>query len=366
MAQILKRCDDPPDRWSRCEHSWTVRYWADGRQREKSFHRNYRLAQQFARNIEADKLSVHRGDAPSGSIRFGEYAETWLATHSASVASRQAYDSSLRNHILPIFGGRQLSQVANDREGVTEFLRATLPAKGLGPSQVGTARVVLTAIMNEAVRAGRIPSHRLGRIRTPPASSRAEFYSPTFAELSALVEAMPAHLRLAVWLMRGCGLRLGEALAVRADAFTDGRLRITEQATPTGALTPLKSRKAGDYRDIPVPAYVTAKLAEHPVKTGYLFPGRRAVTMHRVTFGQAFRDAAKVAGLPPSFTPHSLRHVFASVALARGVPVTDVSRWLGHRNIQVTFSIYSHFIPEAWQAARAALDAEYRDWSAAS
>jgi integrase len=37
-----------------------------------------------------------------------------------------------------------------------------------------------------------------------------------------------------------------------------------------------------------------------------------------------FTAARKVAGLPASFTPHSLRHVFASVALANGVPLTDV------------------------------------------
>jgi integrase len=52
---------------------------------------------------------------------------------------------------------------------------------------------------------------------------------------------------------------------------------------------------------------------------GYLWP--EATDKH---FRPVFTAARKVAGLPASFTPHSLRHVFASVALANGVPLTDV------------------------------------------
>ena len=40
----------------------------------------------------------------------------------------------------------------------------------------------------------------------------------------------------------------------------------------------------------------------------------------------SFMAASKTAGLPPEFTPYDLRHCFASVALSRGVPITDVSR----------------------------------------
>jgi site-specific recombinase XerD len=55
--------------------------------------------------------------------------------------------------------------------------------------------------------------------------------------------------------------------------------------------------------------------------------------------------------------------VFASVTLSSGVPVPDVSRWLGHRSIETTYQIYSHFIPESWDQARSALDREYEKWS---
>ncbi len=84
---------------------------------------------------------------------------------------------------------------------------------------------------------------------------------------------------------------------------------------------------------------------------GFLFD-RRSVE----SFRPAFTRAAKAAGLPRSFTPHSLRHLWASTMLAHGVPVPDVSGYLGHQSIQVTYSIYRHAIPSSMDRAVAVLD----------
>jgi hypothetical protein len=52
-----------------------------------------------------------------------------------------------------------------------------------------------------------------------------------------------------------------------------------------------------------------------------------------------------------------------TTSLSAGIPVLDVCRWLGHRNIQMTYAIYSHFVPSSLDSARSALDAEYETWS---
>jgi integrase len=53
---------------------------------------------------------------------------------------------------------------------------------------------------------------------------------------------------------------------------------------------------------------------------------------------------------------HDLRHTFATLALADGIPVKTVSKWLGHSSIRITLDIYAHVIPEqeAWAAERIA------------
>jgi integrase len=70
-----------------------------------------------------------------------------------------------------------------------------------------------------------------------------------------------------------------------------------------------------------------------------------------------------VAGIPDGFTPHSLRHAFASAMLARGVPITELAHFLGHRDINVTHQVYEHLLPSAAKRAVAALDAEFAEWS---
>ena len=58
-----------------------------------------------------------------------------------------------------------------------------------------------------------------------------------------------------------------------------------------------------------------------------------------------YRPVLKKAGLPERLRLHDLRHFFASFNLSRGVPVTTVSKIMGHHSPAVTWSIYSHCIP---------------------
>jgi integrase len=45
-------------------------------------------------------------------------------------------------------------------------------------------------------------------------------------------------------------------------------------------------------------------------------------------------------------TVHSLRHSFASIHLMNGTPIPEVSSMLGHANVNITLTVYSHFIPK--------------------
>ncbi|MFD9207907.1 tyrosine-type recombinase/integrase [Streptomyces sioyaensis] len=58
------------------------------------------------------------------------------------------------------------------------------------------------------------------------------------------------------------------------------------------------------------------------------------------------------SGPGPRYTPRTLRHFFASTALAHGAPLHEVSRWLGHASIKTTVDIYGHLVPAAWERCR--------------
>ncbi|MEV5950607.1 tyrosine-type recombinase/integrase [Streptomyces sp. NPDC051993] len=192
---------------------------------------------------------------------------------------------------------------------------------------------------------------------------------PTLGEIAAIAQHLPGPYRLLVWLMAGCGLRIGEASAVSLEQFdfTVGTLRVDRQITQDGEkpssgvrrrqtrstgrgrahrIRHLKWRDQDEGRTVPVPASIAAKVREHVRRYGtfrvgnelnrltgdYLFAniGRTNILMYSL-ISRLWHVARRAAGIAREITPHWLRHFFASAGLAKGVPVTDMAEWLGHR-----------------------------------
>ena len=152
--------------------------------------------------------------------------------------------------------------------------------------------------------------------------------------------------------------------ALAPHSFRSSLHTVVEQASRDGKKTrTLKHRKAGEYRDTPVPAYLWAMAKDLP--DGYLFKADGLFPTYS-SYRHEFNAQARKAGIPEGFTPHSLRHAFVSALLARLVPITDVAVWLGHRNINVTYATYGHLVPSAAGRALEVLNAEYAEWRAAA
>ena len=363
MATVTKKCPCADQR--RCKHSWVVRYRAGGRQRERSFrHDQKSVANDFALKVEHDKKAGVFIDPKLGDVSVAEWCSRWIRQHQGADNSRAVYETVLSAHIEPAIGHLALRRVT--REHIQDLLLETMPKTVARPSVV-SAKTLLGAALSEAVRAGRITSNPAFGIRLPAAQEAADFIVPTRKQLDDLAAGMPPDWALSVWLMRGCGLRIGEALAVSEKSrVRPGVLRISEQMHDRPPRTgPLKHRKPGEYRDVPARRYVELRIEDHVTvhgtADGYLFRGRVQALPSQHTARESFTRSARKAGLPPEFTPHDLRHVFASVALSRDVPITDVSRWLGHRSVDTTYRIYSHFVPDAFERGRDVLDAEFEE-----
>jgi integrase len=324
---------------------YTLRYWDASGQHERSFV-TVKDRKDFAVKFEHDSREGTYIDPKLGDVTFSEYAAKWLAQHGGTESTRRAYSSSLKCHINPVIGDVPLRKIG--REQLRDLLLADLPSKSLGPHGIARAAQVINAVLGEAQRSKRITDNPARGIGLPSVSAAAQFTMPTVAQLDALEAALPEPMRYTVPLMVGCGLRIGEALAVKAESLLNGTLRITEQkSNATGLYGPLKHRKAGDYRDAPLPVWVAKRKPED--RTGYLFP-HVSNTSYHAEFAKAAKQAAFIG------TPHTLRHVFASVALSNGIPITDLAKWLGHKNINITYATYGHLVPSSWDRARDALD----------
>jgi integrase len=368
VAKIFKRCPCPEDQRDSCPHQWVVRYRTTGgrssRQHEQSFGSDLREAEDFALKVEHDKRAHVFVDPKAGRVLFRDAAEIWLDQHLGADSSIATYRSVLRAHINPAIGGKQIGAIR--REDIKALI-AAMHRKGLSASRIGCAHLVASAVLAEAVRDKKLAESPCTGIRLPGVVTAADFILPALTQIEAVAAGLPPDWAATVWLMHGCGLRIGEALAVslRCRINKGKTLRVREQVNPGADLRPLKFRTAGEFRDIPLPEYVSDAVDKHVAEhgttpDGYMFQGRKYKLVVRRSYQEDFQRAAARAGLPPEFIPHSLRHFYASTALAEGIPITEVSRWLGHKSIEATHQIYGHLVPSSFDRARTALDAAHQ------
>lgn len=336
--------------------TWTLRYWADGKQTNRTFRDEIgkpgsgrKLAEDFSLKLAVGKREgdVTFADKSKGAVRFADYAGTWIEAHK-NPGTRAVLRSTLKL-LAGEIGNKTLAQVAGDREGAQRLIDN---APGTYARKV---RIVLVSPCNEALKSGRLSSHRLRGLKVEEIAKPDDFEAATRAQLDIMAEHLGDRAMI-VWLGAFAGLRIGETLAVNiADFIMDGRvLRVHDQREANGTLAGhLKARKPGEYRDIPVSRELGRKVQDAPRDAdGYLF-GQE----WRPTIMDAWRKARDDAGLPSSYTPHSLRDQYATVLLSNLVSVPDVSRWLGHKDINVTFTYYSKAIPSSAARARDVIDA---------
>ena len=131
-------------------------------------------------------------------------------------------------------------------------------------------------------------------------------------------------------LLYGCGLRISEALSLLG---RDWPLR--DALTIRG--------KGGRERMVPVlPAAREAiaeylRLAPYPLQPdGPLFRGARGGPLRAGVLEGAMAQMRQSLGLPPTATPHALRHSFATHLLSAGGDLRTIQELLGHASLATT------------------------------
>jgi integrase/recombinase XerC len=131
-------------------------------------------------------------------------------------------------------------------------------------------------------------------------------------------------------LLYGCGLRLGEALALRRrDNPRGDTLMITGKGNKQRVVPvlPVVRDAIADYlRQVPFPA----------TPDGKLFLGARGGGLNPGVVQRQMRRLRQVLGLAETATPHALRHSFATHLLAGGGDLRTIQELLGHSSLSTT------------------------------
>ena len=133
-------------------------------------------------------------------------------------------------------------------------------------------------------------------------------------------------------LLYGCGLRIGEALALTPPAV---------EAIDKGALRVIG--KGGKERLVPVLPVVAQAIAQYRQLCPYdlspeqpLFRGAKGGRLHRAIVEKNLSRMRGALGLPENATPHALRHSFATHLLANGGDLRSIQELLGHASLSTT------------------------------
>ncbi|RZU30481.1 tyrosine-type recombinase/integrase [Blastococcus saxobsidens] len=214
-------------------------------------------------------------------------------------------------------------------------LAGWLGGLGVGPAALRVARQSLRAFYRWGAATGRVrvdPSAELPAVRHPRALPRPV---PDTVIVSALEEA-DERQRDAIELGAVAGLRRSEIARARTDDLT---------RRPDGWWLRVVG-KGGQARDVPLPDELGDRLASRPA--GWLFPNGKGGHLTAAYLGRLMRGR-----LAEHWTPHTLRHRFASTAYAAQRDYRAVQELLGHANVNTTM-IYTA-VPEG--ARRAAVTA---------
>lgn len=133
-----------------------------------------------------------------------------------------------------------------------------------------------------------------------------------------------------IYLMYGAGLRVSEALSLRAsDLPLLDVLRITGKGGRTRLVPVLPALTQA------VAAYVAA-LPQALDPEGPLFIANRGGALSPRAVQKTMEGLRHQLGLPPSATPHALRHSFATHLLDAGGDLRTIQELLGHASLSTT------------------------------
>ena len=155
------------------------------------------------------------------------------------------------------------------------------------------------------------------------------------------------------------GMRIGEADALTWKDYSSKTLSINKSIDARKkekVIGPPKTKSS--YRTIPIPDKLDKELRE--LKTywrkadsfsedWFIFGGLRTLPNNTIQKKkhEYYLRATKIDPTLPEIRIHDFRHSFASLCITQlNLPVTTVSKMLGHESPAITLSVYSHFYKE--------------------
>ncbi|MFC1905648.1 tyrosine-type recombinase/integrase [Chloroflexota bacterium] len=272
-----------------------------------------------------------RADTPS--YVPAEGIDDWVTKMRSEMRSERTI------HMYGYLAKDSLAEIPNpSRMDVQRYLTDKL-AHGQSPAAVENKRKALASLFRFLYEEGRVSINQMEGVRAirvpysekkPPAPEDIE----KVLEVGYERAKDAAKMRMIVTLLMTAGLRISEALGLLKENVDLKSLEITVLG------------KGNKRRVVPLVKPTAESLGkyinDHPGASPFVFPGNTRhghAEIHNVE--KTLHRACVRAAVKP-FTPHQLRHYFATEMLRDGAKLEVVGRILGHSSIGITADIYRH------------------------
>ena len=234
---------------------------------------------------------------------------------------------------------------ALDRQALEAFVRQRM-ASGLAPRSVARSVAAIRGYYRFLVLDRRLDESPADDLHGPaawPALPRFLSIDQVDALIAAPDVATPRGLRdrAMIELLYATGMRVSELISVRAvDLHLDEQYLTCIGKGDKERIIPIGEHAAAwvqRYQRDGRPAILNGRSAPR------LFVNARGRPLGRVGFWKILKGYGRRAALPPSLSPHVLRHSFATHLLERGADLRSIQMMLGHADLSTT-QIYTHVL----------------------
>lgn len=309
-------------------------------------------AEKYLKTVEAQILlgqwapeESHGGEV--GGL-FGEFAARHIEVQvnrktgrKLEASTRAHYRRLLATHLSP-FADLGLGEISPSI--VSDWWAEASESGHL--TTLSKAYKLLKAVMERAVSEGHIDKNPCIIQGPQNASSGKDLYTPSRAEVAALLKEMnPRYLLLCVLMANG-GLRFEEVTALTLEDFEmverDGLEAFNIMVTKAVGWAEGKSyvkppKSAAGTRVVRLRPELTQQIKEHLKEVqraggSLLFPAERSknsIHLQHSVLNNNFKRAIKRAGLSNRFSPHSLRRYFGSEYAKTGANWVEIGEALG-------------------------------------
>ena len=303
-------------------------------------------------------------------ISLIDYLRYWfyqVEVPNISTSTRMVYEIVLNHLLTPNIGDVRLSLCT--AEYFDEILEKVAPYSKTAGNK---AREFLFNAMRAAVSDGYLKTNPIENTKSYP-RDKANVVILSKEELKKLMPEMcTTNWMLETMFALFCGLRKGEILGLKfSDIDLDERtVSVQRQVTMEYSFdadgkrvgqrpTEKEPKTENAYRILRFPEIMVPEIRKRKVQieknknalgdayidNDYISCQKNGLSSSLSAFNLALERACKRSGVRKA-TVHSLRHVFATVLMEKGVPLVKISAVLGHSSIHTTFEFYCDVIDE--------------------